>query len=124
MDLINKAFRQAIDYVVRRYENRDTWHSVASLCELIEREEHPTVAWLSEAFAEERDRGLWLELTAKLLHDTAERAKRGTLVLPDGLYFRSAASSPYDLHVLFTDKPGPFEPGNAGDGDALPVPQT
>ena len=106
MDLINKAFRQAIDYVVRRHENRDIWHSVSSLCQLIEKEKHPTVAWLSEAFADERQAGLWLELTLKLLQDTAHRAKRGTLVLPDGLYLRSDPASPNDVQVLFTDKPG------------------
>ena len=108
MDLINKAFREAIDYVVRRHENRDMWHSVSSLCELIEREQHPTVAWLSEAFADERERGLWLELTKKLLRDTAERAKRGTLTLPDGLYLSD------ELHVLYTDQPG-------GEGRAVPA---
>ena len=114
MDLINKAFRQAIDYVVRQHENRDVWHSASSLCELIEREEHPTVAWLSEAFADEREGGQWLELTRKLLRDTAERAKRGTLMLPDGLFLRAAATSPDELHVLFTDQPG-------GDGCAVPA---
>ena len=39
MDLIQKAFLQAVDYVVRKFDNRGKWYSVGLLVSLIEREE-------------------------------------------------------------------------------------
>ena len=89
---------QAVDHVVRKFEHRGEWYSVSLLVSMIEREEvstrvlhhnsrislrdcsclqHPAVAWLSEAFTEERRSGIWCELLQKLLIDLAKRVSQG-----------------------------------------------
>ena len=51
VEMLNRAFSQAMYYTTRKYDNRGKWHSIPELIELIAAEPHPSVSWLSEVRA-------------------------------------------------------------------------
>ena len=48
VEMLNRAFSQAMYYITRKYDNRGKWYSIPELIDLIAAEPHPSVSWLSE----------------------------------------------------------------------------
>ena len=55
VEMLNRAFSQAMYYITRKYDNRGKWHSIPELIDLIAAEPHPSVSWLSEVRAPDPD---------------------------------------------------------------------
>ena len=60
VEMLNRAFSQAMYYITRKYDNRGKWYSIPELIDLIAAEPHPSVSWLSEVRAPGPEWQVWL----------------------------------------------------------------